>query len=95
MIQGTTTEAGWSIAQGGFGVVSGEDGLGWYGHGIYTTSHMKYASKYAESKAGATKKPALLVCAIVPGNILPVVDNTTYYGKPVTNGYQSHFTIGK
>jgi len=94
MIQGTTTDAGWSIAQGGFGVVSSEDDPGWYGKGIYTTSHMKYASRYAESKAGAMKKPALLICAIVPGNILPVVDAKTYYGKPVANGYQSHFTIG-
>ena len=94
MVQGTTTEAGWSIAQGGFGVVSSEDDPGWYGRGIYTTSHMKYASKYAESKASATRKPALLVCAIIPENILLVVDAKTYYGKPVANGYQSHFTIG-
>jgi len=94
MVQGTTIEAGWSIAQGGFGVVSGEDDPGWYGKGIYTTSHLKYASMYAKSKAGATKKPALLICVIIPGNILPIVDAKTYYGKPVANGYQSHFTIG-
>ena len=94
LVQGTTTEAGWSIAQGGFGVVSSEDDPGWYGKGIYTTSHLKYASMYARSKAGATRKPALLICAVVPGNILPVVDAKTYHGKPVANGYQSHFTIG-
>jgi len=94
MVQGTTTEAGWSIAQGGFGVVASEGDPGWYGKGIYTTSYMKYASRYAKSKAGTTKKPALLICVIVPGNTLPVVDAKTYYGKPVANGYQSHFTIG-
>jgi len=94
MVQGTTSEAGWSIAQRGFGVVSSEDDPGWYGKGIYTTSHLRYASKYADSKADPTRKPALLICAIIPGNILPVVDAKTYYGKPVANGYQSHFTIG-
>jgi len=94
MVQGTTTEAGWSIARGGFGVVSSIGDYGWFGRGIYTTSHLKYASKYAETKAGDIKTPALLICVIIPGNILPVVE-VTYYGKPVANGYQSHFTIGK
>jgi len=37
MVQGTTTEAAWSIAQGGFGVVAKEGDQGWYGRGIYTT----------------------------------------------------------
>jgi len=83
------------LHRGGFGVVSSEDDPGWYGKGIYTTSHMKYAGRYAESKAGTTKKPALLICVIIPGYILPVVDTKTYYGKPVANGYKSHFTIGK
>jgi len=75
--------------------VASEDDPGWYGKGIYSTSSVKYACKYAESKAGSTRKPALLVCVIIPGNILPVVDAKTYYGKPVANGYQAHFTIGK
>jgi len=95
MVQGTTTEAGWSIAQGGFGVLASVGDPGWYGKGIYTTSHMKYAGKYADSKAGATTKPALLVCVVAPGNVLPVVDSDNYCGKPGTTGYQSHFTVGE
>jgi len=31
MVQGTTIEAGWSIAQGGFGVIAREGDRGWYG----------------------------------------------------------------
>ena len=69
------------------------------------TSSLKYASLYAKRTAtlatnaataggGPPKKPAVLVCAVIPGNILPVVDATTYYGKHVADGYQSHFTIG-
>ena len=64
------------------------------------TSSLKYASLYASTKAtaitagGPPKKPAVLVCAVIPGNILPVVDVKTYYGKHVADGYQSHFTIG-
>jgi len=96
MVQGTTTEAGWSIAQGGFGVVASEKDQGFYGKGIYSTSHLNYGRKYAEVRAtGSFTMPALIFCAIVHGNVLPFVDATTYYGKHVADGYQSHFTIGK
>ena len=96
MVQGTTIEAGWSIAQGGFGVVASQNDQGFYGKGIYSTSHLNYACKYAVAKAAASStRSALLVCAIVPGNMLPVVDAKTYYGKHVADGYQSHYTVGK
>jgi len=104
MVQGTTTEAAMSIAQGGFGVIASENDQGWFGKGIYMTSSIKYAHKYAEKKVTdfdasksedqPSKKSALLICAVVPGNALPVIDAKTYYGKNVADGYQSHFTIG-
>ena len=105
MVQGTTSEAAWGISQGGFGVIASEKDQGWFGKGIYMTSSLKYASLYAKRSAslsttaatagrGPPKKPAVLVCAVIPGNILPVVDVKTYYGKHVADGYQSHFTIG-
>ena len=81
--------------RGGFGVVASEGDPGWYGKGIYSTNSVEYAFQYAKNKAGAKKKPALLICVVVPGNILPVVNAETYYGRPVANGYQAHFTVGK
>jgi len=105
MVQGTTTEAGWSIAQSGFGVVAREGDQGWYGRGIYTTGSVKFAHGYAMEKvkefektkgpSEVSKKPALLICAIIPGNVFPVVEEKKYYGHSGVDGYQSHFTIGK
>jgi len=94
MVQGTTTEAGWSIAQGGFGVVASENDQGWFGKGIYVSSSMRYAHQYAGRSASMGKKaPALLVCAIAPGNAFPIIQRKD--GRSVEDGYQSHFTIGE
>ena len=72
--------------------------------GIYMTSSIQYASKYAKTKADQMNKgkkmeeekvkAAILICATIPGNTFPVPD-MSLYGKPVQNGYQSHFTIGR
>jgi len=91
MLQGTTPEAARSIAQGGFGVARKED-QGFYGKGIYTTSSMKYACRYAEIRAAVSKKPSLLLSAIIPGNPFPITQRQD--GRSVEDGYQSHFTIG-
>jgi len=94
MVQGTTAEAAWRIAQGGFGVYASENDQGWFGKGIYLTSSARYAHKYADRKGTKSKKPpALLICAVAPGNIFPVIDTKTYYGRNVADGFQSHFTI--
>jgi len=94
MVQGTTTEAGWSIAQGGFGVVASENDQGWFGKGIYVSSSMRYAHQYAGRSASMGKKaPALLVCAIAPGNAFPIIQRKD--GRSVEDGYQSHFTVGE
>jgi len=94
MVQGTTTEAGWSIAQGGYGVIASVNDQGWFGKGIYVSSSMKYAHQYAERTASMAKKaPALLVCAVAPGNSFPIIHRKD--GRSVEDGYQSHYTVGK
>lgn len=104
MTQGTTSEAAWSIAQGGFGVVATEKDQGWYGRGIYTTSSLKFASRYAQQKVRdfdkvkkptePSKEPVLLLCAVLPGNVFPVAEVDKYYGHSGVDGYQSHLAIG-
>jgi len=94
MVQGTTTEAGWSIAQGGFGVIASVNDQGWFGKGIYVSSSMRYAHQYAGRSASMAKKaPALLVCAISPGNSFPIIHRQD--GRSVEDGYQSHYTVGE
>ena len=96
MAQGITHKAAWSIAEGGFGVIANENDPGWFGKGIYFSSLAKYTFKYAVKSASEMtppSRPAMLICATTPGNVLPVTD-MSYYGKPVANGYQAHFTIG-
>ena len=100
MAQGTTNTAAWGIAHGGYGVISADNDPGWYGKGIYFTSSLDYAWKYAHYKTRLSKQldsdlnATVLVSAVIPGNILPVFDTKSQYGKPVANGYQSHYTIG-
>ena len=100
MAQGTTNRAAWNIAHGGYGVIASDDDPGWYGKGIYLTSSLDYAWKYAHRKTKASKhhdstlNATILVSAVIPGNILPVLDAKSQFGKPVANGYQSHYTIG-
>jgi len=90
-VHGTTTDAGWSMAHGGLGVIHSEGDQGWFGKGIYVFSSLQYAHLYAQHHK---KKPALLVCAVAPGNVFPVVDQK-HYGQPSVDGYQSHYTVGK
>jgi len=61
--------------------------------GIYFTSSFEYALRYALTKAGSNKKPEILICAIIPGNIYPVSD-MSLLGTTFQNGYQSNFAIG-
>ena len=89
MVHGTSLASAQSIAKSGFGVVGRSGDPGWYGKGIYTTSTLRYAHNYAKSD-----HLALIICAVLPGNVFPVVDGTTYSGGGVENGYQSHYTAG-
>ena len=71
--------------------------------GIYLTSSIEYASRCAQTKIdGMNKgkeleeekvKASILICATIPGNTFRLPD-MSLNGKPVRDGYQSHFTIG-
>ena len=76
MIQGTNEAAVWKICLQGFGVVGTTDGSdepGFYGNGVYFTSKLGYADKYAKSGTDGTKP--FLVSMVIPGNTFPVVEH--------------------
>jgi len=100
MLQGTSESAVWQICQQGFEVVGTLD-EGFYGAGVYFTSKLGYADKYAKSGADGSKP--FIVSMVIPGNSFPVVEHpfatngssnpSGYKGKACRNGYQSHFTL--
>ena len=95
MLQGTSEAAVWQICQQGFGVVGTTDD-GYYGAGVYFTSKLGYADKYARNGADGSKP--FIVSVVVPGNTFPVVEHpftnpNGFKGKACRNGYQSHFTL--
>jgi len=71
MYQGTNEGAVWSICENGFATVAQVDG-GFYGKGIYFTSDMYYAAKYATK----TMKGKVIILALtIPGNSYPITEN--------------------
>jgi len=105
MIQGTSIETAWKIAQTGFTTVATLDS-GWYGRGVYFTSSVDYAKFYSglASKNNPTK--CVILSMVVCGNVYPVrekkdinnddedVKKNSLEGKPImSSGYQSHFVI--
>ena len=101
MLQGTSEGAVWQICQQGFGVVGTTDD-GFYGKGVYFTSWLGYADKYA--KRGTDGSKPFIVSMVIPGNFFPVVEHpfaadgssanpTGFKGKACRTGYQSHFTL--
>jgi len=101
MIQGTSEEAVWQICQQGFGIASTTDD-GFYGRGIYFTSTLPYASRYAKPSNKEIGYRVFLLSMVIPGNPYPVTENpwdehkgkkTGYHGQACRPGYQSHFTL--
>ena len=101
MLQGTSEAAAWKICQQGFGVVGTLDD-GFYGAGVYFTSKLGYADKYAKSGPDGSKP--FIVSMVIPGNSFPVVEHpfaadgssanpSGFKGKGCRGGYQSHFTL--
>jgi len=72
MLQGTSESAAWQICQQGFGVVGATDD-GFYGAGVYFTSKLEYADKYAKSGSDGSKP--FIVSMVIPGNSFPVVEH--------------------
>ena len=69
--QGTSENAAYRIVTNGFGTTATLDD-GYFGRGIYFTSSMKYAAKYASS----TKRgKVFLLSLIITGNAFPVTEH--------------------
>jgi len=90
VLHGTDASVAWKVMQNGFANLSLLD-EGYYGSGMYFTSSATYALPYYATK----KKPALIVCFLLPGNPLPVIEKPkakdSYLGKRLRSGYQSHY----
>jgi hypothetical protein len=80
------------IAETGFAVLSSLD-AGFYGKGIYFTSHALYAVSYCSSQA----LPALIISWIFPGNVYAVIESPTgpesLLGSSLKSGFNSHFVV--
>ena len=69
--QGTSENATYRIVTNGFGTTATLDD-GYYGRGIYFTSSMKYAAKYATpTKRGKV----FLLSLVITGNVFPVTEH--------------------
>ena len=98
MFHGTNKDIPWKIAQTGFTTVATLDN-GWYGRGIYFTSHMAYAKYYSKCSLNNPPTPDryILVALVLPGNPYPVIEHPegagSIRGVPgvVETGYQSHY----
>lgn len=77
MIQGTNEGAIVSICENGFAIISAKD-AGFYGSGIYMTSHLSLARRFTEpniSSSGNFKGRPYIVAAVIPGNVFPCTDH--------------------
>jgi len=91
-LHGTSMEVAWKICSTGFAALSSLDN-GFYGKGIYFTTHMQYALSYFIGK----KSPGVLISFVLPGNCYPVTEDpdgpNSLIGAPLTAGFNSHFAI--
>jgi len=79
------------ICQTGFAALSSVD-AGYFGRGIYFTSHSAYCVPYLQ-----TKHPSVIVSYILPGNPYPVVEEVkspmSLLGSALKMGFNSHFVV--
>jgi len=92
VFHGTDLLIAHAICETGFAALSSLD-AGWYGKGIYFTSHLVYAIPYICTR----KSPAMLVSWIIPGNVYPVTESASgsgsLVGQPMRPGFTSHFVL--
>jgi len=94
MVHGTTEGIAWKIAQSGFGTTGTRD-AGYYGAGIYFTSHVSYARQYSNK---GSKQKVVIIALVNPGNFYPTTEDPEdrengFMGKKCKGGYQSHYTV--
>jgi len=92
VVHGTGEDVAWKIASGGFAALSTLD-AGFYGKGIYFSSHGLYTVPYFATNSS----PVILICLTIPGNPLPIIEHPqkkdNFLGKPISGGYQSHYVL--
>eukprot|EP01083_Nonionella_stella_P074579 202350_1 len=62
---------------------------GWYGRGHYFSSYPQYCMSYSEANVHGQR--TLFVSYVNLGKTHEVHDMNTFYGKPLKNGFQSHY----
>jgi len=91
VVQGTSEDAAFRIIKNGFGTVASLDD-GWYGRGMYFTTHAGYAAAYARPSPHGK---VFVIALVIPGNAFPVVESPedagSLHGQACTKGYQSHY----
>lgn len=87
---GTGFRTAESICETGFASLSKND-EGWYGKGIYFTSHPSYCLPYMFSR----QRPSIVISYIIPGNVFPVTeargDPNSLGGSAIQQGYSCHY----
>lgn len=90
VVHGTNESAVWGICNSGFSSLALLN-EGFYGRGIYFTSHIPYAASYSKQDT----EYIFIISFIIPGNVFPVVEDPngeeSLKGKPNKVGYQSHY----
>jgi len=68
---------------------------GWYGKGVYLSTHAVYCFPYVATR----KFPVMIISYVLPGNVYPVIENASSSGKllgsGIMSGYQSHYICTK
>mmetsp|Transcript_12998 Transcript_12998/g.14405 ORF Transcript_12998/g.14405 Transcript_12998/m.14405 type:complete len:833 (+) Transcript_12998:58-2556(+) len=95
VLHGTDENTCWKICGSGFGTVAQVDD-GFYGQGMYFTSDMKYATKYARRNNDG--EVPIIIAFAAPGNVYPTIEHphsseNSLKGQPGKPGYQSHFVL--
>jgi len=92
VVHGTNEKVAWNIAAGGFAALSTLD-AGYYGKGIYFSSHALYTVPYFATSSS----PVILLCLTIPGNPLPIIEHPksdgNFLGLPISGSYQSHYVL--
>ena len=92
VLHGTDLSVAKKIAATGFASLSSLD-AGYYGKGIYFTSHLLYTLPYC----GGKRNPAVIISYLNMGNIFPVTEDhkgaKSLLGSALKSGYNSHYVL--
>lgn len=92
VLHGTDLDIAKKIASTGFAALSSLD-AGYYGKGIYFTTHLLYTLPYC----GAKRNPAIIISYLNMGNIYPVTEDhkgsKSLLGTALKSGYNSHYIM--